>query len=75
MTKKCIIDKILEDIKRKIKGTNANIPNGTWTTIGTLKEEYRPQIILSITGSTGSVNIPVLFTVTPNGVVQVYQIS
>ncbi len=51
------------------------IPSGVWTTIGILKEEYRPAQMCYFYGTTGNVKNNVLMQVLSDGSVSVYQAS
>lgn len=51
------------------------IPNGTWTTIGVLKDEYCPKIDVTFFGTVGNVVTPAMFNISSNGNVNIYQVS
>ena len=49
------------------------IPNASWTTIGVLKDEYCPKIDVNMIGTTGNVSHPILYFISSNGTIKVYQ--
>lgn len=54
---------------------NFPVPNGAWTTIGVLKDEYCPKIDVAFVGTVGPANYPSMYSISSNGTVNVYQLS